>query len=137
MKTIKTTDLLSGIFSYGGRGQDKKQRKFDCYGIVAEMAKRNGVELPSRETIEDKILINEALQDAKEKWCEELKEPEPYCIVAFAIHPPFVSHLGIFLEDCKRFIHSTKKRNVCIEKLSHPIWKKKLYGYFKFLGEKK
>ncbi len=61
-----------------------------------------------------------------------LEEPEPYCFVVFAIRPPYVSHIGVVLEDCKSFLHIMRKRRVAREPLDHIIWKKKRIGFYRW-----
>lgn len=61
-----------------------------------------------------------------------LQEPEPFCLVTLMIYKPFVSHIGVVLEDCKRFINSFQKRNVCIEELNSPRWKDRIDGFWRY-----
>jgi len=126
---LNYTDLLGIPFKMGGR---TKQEGFDCYGLCMEVAKRAGVTpYEFNIGIEDLHKRSDAINNGKES-CIEIDKPEPFCIVTFKIRPPYVTHMGIVLEDCKSFIHILKKRSVSIARLDEPIWKRKIDGFYRY-----
>ena len=103
----------------------------DCYGLVHLVYGRLGKELPNfPEDYTELLNIHNAIEENKSKFIE-LEKPEPYCIVTFSIYPPYVTHIGVVLDDCKRFIHIMEKRNVTIEKLDK--WQKRIRGFYKWM----
>ena len=121
------SDLIGKAFEYGGRGPDS----FDCYGLAKEVFKRAGRELPEVNSPTEFNTIHNVGQDLKELISVEVPEPEPFCIVGFMIRPPFVSHMGIVLEDGFRFIHVLENTLVCIERLDNATWKDKIGGFYR------
>jgi cell wall-associated NlpC family hydrolase len=127
---VKYKDLLGVPFKMGGRDLSKG---LDCYGLCMEIAFR--ADSPIHEFhhgIEDLVDRDGAIADGKTHF-KQVDKPEPYCIVTFKIHPPFVTHMGIVLPDCKRFIHILEKKSVSIAKLSDKIWTRKLDGFYRFI----
>ena len=103
----------------------------DCHGLVHLVYGRLGKELPNfPEDYTELLNIHNAIEENKSKFIE-LEKPEPYCIVTFSIYPPYVTHIGVVLDDCKRFIHIMEKRNVTIEKLDK--WQKRIRGFYKWM----
>ena len=102
-----------------------------CLGLVREVYKRRGIEIPDFNThsIEEE---HETIENEKNNYTEKIDSPEPYCIVTFKTVGPFVTHMGVVLEDCKTFIHAERKKNVAIEKLSHLLWKQKIKEFRKW-----
>jgi len=120
-------DLIGKKFKYDGRGPDT----FDCYGLCIEIYKRLGRELPefisARNPKGIDITVNENMG-----LFERLKKPEPFCLVTLSVYKPYVSHIGVVLEDCTRFINIIQKRHVCIEYLNSERWKNRIDGYWKY-----
>jgi cell wall-associated NlpC family hydrolase len=121
------TKLLGKKYARGGRGPDT----FDCYGLALEVARRIGFDLPE-------LLTPEGLAETDgEFWkqaqkSEQLETARPWCVVAFRLRPPWVTHVGIVLEDCRRFVHIDRKKGVCIERLDNIAWKPKIAGYYEY-----
>lgn len=92
-----------------------------CIGLVREVYRRRGIEIPdfNYTSIEDEHLV---IENEKDNLTEKIDVPEPYCIVTFRTVGPYVTHMGVVLEDCKTFIHAARNKNVCIQKLNHPFW---------------
>lgn len=61
-----------------------------------------------------------------------LPKPEPWCVVTFAIHPRFVSHVGVVLDDCRRFIHIMEKTSVTAERLDALEWAPRIKGFYRW-----
>jgi cell wall-associated NlpC family hydrolase len=125
MKTSDLTDLIGKKFNYGGRGP----MEYDCYGLVMEIYRRSGIYLPDFGSSPSAPWLHRMISEGKKLFLE-LPKPEPFCLVTFAIRPPFTTHIGVVLEDSYRFIHIMTKTEVTIERLDSPLWKKKITGYF-------
>ena len=120
-------DLIGIPYEKHGR----TTKGLDCYGLVHLVYGRLGKELPNFPKDYTELLnIHNAIEENKSKFIE-LEKPEPYCIVTFSIYPPYVTHIGVVLDDCKRFIHIMEKRNVTIEKLDK--WQKRIRGFYKWM----
>ena len=120
-------DLIGIPYEKHGR----TTKGLDCYGLVHLVYGRLGKELPNfPEDYTELLNIHNAIEENKSKFIE-LEKPEPYCIVTFSIYPPYVTHIGVVLDDCKRFIHIMEKRNVTIEQLDK--WNKRIRGFYKWM----
>jgi len=115
-------------FEYGGRGPEK----YDCYGLVKAIYMDNGIDLPEYVSVEDRGLIQRMIFDGKRLF-EEIDRPEPLSVVALAIHPKFVSHIGVIVPD-GRFVHITKNSGVTVERLDSITWARRLRGFYKWTG---
>ena len=120
-------DLLGKRFRYGGRGPEH----FDCYGLVMEMYRRQGIDLPEYESFADPRLIDAGLSDGRERWVTGIEAPEAGCMVMFRVHPPYVSHIGVML-DSLRFIHIMHKTGVAVERIDSLLWRDKLAGFYRY-----
>ena len=105
--------------------------KYNCYWLVKEVSKEVGIELPNYDGPEDNTLLRQVIDGSYIQF-EELEKPEPYCVVLFRFRLPIVTHIGIVMEDCQRFMHLLQRRNVAIERLDHPLWSKKIKGYYRW-----
>lgn len=122
------SDLIGTNYAKNGRLPEG----LDCYTLVQEIYKRRGIDLPSFDSPEEDNLINMIYTGEVDKYSVKLNEPEPFCMVSFSIMFPGVNHVGVVLEDCKRFIHILKHRNVAIERLDHRFWAQKIRGFQKW-----
>ena len=53
-------------------------------------------------------------------------------LVAFAIVAPYVTHMGMVLDDRRHFIHIMRKRSVAIERLNATCWQRRIEGIYEF-----
>ncbi|MCE5334273.1 MAG: C40 family peptidase [Desulfobacteraceae bacterium] len=125
---FRYTDLLGKDFAYGGRGPGA----YDCYGLVIETRKRVGLPVPlhyvSTDTPE---AIHGSIEDAKlSSSFRALREPTPFCLVTFRLHPRFTTHIGMVLRDCNRFIHILPRMRVGVERLDSPCWRHRITGFW-------
>ena len=125
MDICELSDLLGKKFEIGGRGPDT----FDCYGLCLEIAHRLKVNLPEVYTPDSLEMRNEAVLAYKSEY-KKLNKPLPWCGVVFIIKAPFISHMGIVLPDCKRFIHIMTKSKVSIERLNSIVWQRRIAGFY-------
>lgn len=122
-------DFLGIPFSKEG----KLPKGLNCYSLVREVYKREGIEIPEYDHPGEDSLLHLLMNGESEKYLIPLEEPEPLCIVRFCIIRPFVTHVGVVLDDCRRFIHIRDKANVTIERLfDNPFWTPRIRGYFKW-----
>lgn len=119
-------DLLGKKFEYGGRGPDT----YDCYGLCMEVYKRIGKDLPEFGFATKAEIIHEMIKTGKE-YFEKIDTPEPYCLIAFYIRYPYVSHIGVMLEP-PYFIHILEKTQVTIERIDSPVWQRKIAGFYRW-----
>lgn len=126
-----------------GRPYDLKGQNggVNCWGLCQEVGRRAGIFLPDinapeiEETSPPTGAVGReigALMEKEKSRFVLLEKPEPYCLVAFHIRKPYVSHVGIVLENGREFIHALQKRNVARERLDHPYWKTRIAGFYKF-----
>ncbi len=124
---MKIDDLFSAKFADGGRGP----KEYDCFGMFEELCRRRGIVLPPEENPIGEAEKGAAIAAAIERgeWVK-LDKPEPGCGVAFCVAPPFVTHIGMVLEDGK-FIHIRKGAGVAVERLDHPLWRGCIAGFYR------
>lgn len=107
---------------------------FNCYSLCKEVCRRGGVLLPDRQPVEELSDRSDAINSGKVDYIK-LEKPEPFCLATFKMHPKFVTHIGVVLEDCQHFIHILKKKAVIVERLDSPRWQKRLDGYYGYIGQ--
>lgn len=128
-------DLIGKPYEDGARGPDA----YDCFGLFAELCRRRGLALAPEPNPAPADGTPEAVLEAKHaaiqaaiargEW-RRLDVPEPGCAVVFRIVPPYVTHIGMVLEDCTRFINARKGANVAIEPLSNWRWRQRIAGFY-------
>jgi hypothetical protein len=67
--------------------------------------------------------------DAPGKFME-CSRPLPWSLVTFKIRPPYTSHIGVVLPDCRRFIHIMEACRVAVERLEDRTWSRRRSGFF-------
>ena len=115
-------DLLGKPFKLGARGPDA----FDCYGLVMELGRRAGVELPDHASPELIAQVPEQIETCKRIWtpCKE----GPGAVVTFRTGR-FVGHVGMVL-PFGRFLHSWKTcGGVVREELD--AWRHRIEGFYR------
>lgn len=125
MFKVPYEDLLGKQYKHNGRGPDF----FDCWGLSMEIYRRLGLSLPEfLPEKPDPSVLDGVINDAKSIF-GELASPEPYCLVTFIIRYPYVSHVGVILDNPGYFIHIREKTRVTVERLEN--WKRRVGGYYK------
>lgn len=129
---LEYADLLGKEYKHNGRGPDH----YDCWGLCMEVYKRLGLDLPEfLPQSQDPACIHAIVQDA----CPpleggggrnfiEIQKPVPYCLVSFMVRPPYVTHIGVVLEDTNKFIHLLRRSRVTVERLD--LWSKRVKGFY-------
>lgn len=119
------SDLIGVPFEYGGRGPDR----FDCYGLVMECARREGVSLPDFGFANDQALISAMMGATMPQWIET---PKARGAIVLLRTGRWVSHVGFMLDD-DRMIHTwDKSGGVTTQRVED--WKQRIVGFYKYVG---
>ena len=110
---IDVSDLIGVPFKVHGRS---KEEGFDCYGLVIEVERRLGKELPDPFYSSVEPESNLATMALIEKGLDitELKAPEKYCVVK--MNSSGRPHCGVYLGKGV-VIHATENCGVVLQKL--------------------
>jgi cell wall-associated NlpC family hydrolase len=130
-------DLLGAKFCHGG---NSIAEGFDCWSLAREVYRRLGRDLLEYKHLAEQVMADEKFQYDKvdalirvgAQNFEPLQKPEAYCIVTFILRPPYVTHIGVVLEDKRSFIHILKQSSVAVERLDSLLWATKIDGFWKF-----
>ena len=125
LKKIEVADLIGKPFEIGARGPDK----YDCYGLLTEVFKRAGLQVPDYESPSDGKIIAAMMSKEVELW--EKTHLEPGAALLFKI--PGSTHVGVYLGNDK-FIHSWQGCGVLIERLTN--WQQRLVGVYRYVGHR-
>jgi len=120
---------------YKNRGRDFNG--FDCWGLFRTVYKEQlGVDLPILDgytrSEDDQVVGGIVLDQISQTW-EPVAEPQLYDGVVFKL-AGFPSHVGIVL-DKGTFIHTLKGRNTAVDRLSNIIWRNRIFGFYRYVGE--
>jgi len=124
---------LGKPFKSFGRGPNE----FDCWGLVHAIYRNElGVSLPHYSISPACTgLISDTMdKDLNSHDWEETKEPSEFDIVIMALNwdkPNLSNHIGIYLGS-GACIHSIEETGVVIINLSHPLWRNRVRGYYKW-----
>lgn len=110
-------------------GRDEKG--LDCYGLCMYVYKIMGIELPEYDSPDENSLIHQLIFQGKELF-EKIDKPSPFCLAPFVIRPPFVTHIGIVLENKDDFLHILRKKRSIIERLSNQFWSRRIEGFYRW-----
>lgn len=125
---IDFNDMIGKPFINRGRGPEG----YDCWGVVREIYRRCGVEIPDYSLSADACRqIQKTVNDERsilDNWYE-IKEPQTPCLILIKAHPAFTQHLGVYAGRGK-FLHARKDTGVVAEKLTSPLWSKKIAGFY-------
>jgi len=127
---IKISDLMRTPFVSEGR--DFKVG-LDCWGLVMEVSKRAGIELPDfivKASDECGIENKFACEISSGKWRKLDKAEVGSIVVIRNSCGPFHNHFGVYLGYGK-FIHALKRmKGIVVDRISNPIWKTKIDGFY-------
>lgn len=135
---IDYEDLIGIPFVNHGRD---RAVGFDCYGLVMEMYRRFGIDLPEfTADWDDEDKINSIVQrEAGSSAWKRVTAPLPVpCLVALRMGTPpgIVNHTGVYLGSGK-FIHTRAKIGACISRIDSPAWRGVIEGFYEYVGGKK
>lgn len=125
------SDLIGRPFAYGGRGPDE----YDCYGLLMELKRREGVQLPDYKSPSDAASIAAIFASELRLW--RPAELSVGSVLLFLIpaqrgRQPYF-HVGYALGHGD-FIHTWEKSGgVTVERLSD--WMPRFKGAYRYVGE--
>jgi cell wall-associated NlpC family hydrolase len=117
-------DLIGVPFQYGGRGPSH----FDCYGLLKELQRRQGKDIPDYTSPTDGTRITALFALQLHLWgqCEQSEG------ASVLLRIPGNTHVG-YMIDKNRMIHSWEgSGGVTIERLD--IWKPRIRGFYRYVG---
>lgn len=124
---LKYGDLIGIPYLENGRNLNG----VDCYGLAIEFYKKLNIDLPEIDyEMISREVIDGVVKENNSKFIR-LDKPEKYCLVTLKIKPPYVSHVGVILEDCNSFLHISKNSKSVIERLSDRFWTKRIDRFWK------
>jgi len=134
---IKKIDITKYLdIPYKDFGKDFSE--VDCFGLVRLFFKLEfHFYIPEFEYDNEwKSSAQNPIEDNYRAVCKKVIAPARYGIVSFRLPGYFVEHhLGIVLYDFEQFLHSPKDKPSCVDKLSHPVWKRAVSSYYEVKRE--
>ena len=134
---VDFTDLIGVPFKDKGRSMEDG---FDCYGLVKEVYKRYGYNIPEYDSYahyNDTCRINELISgNVKNYPWKEIKEPKAPCLIAIRFGSPdgVVNHTAVYIGG-DRFIHTRERIGVNIDRISSPAWRRVIVGFYEYVGD--
>ena len=120
---------------YKHRGFNKSG--VDCYGLLRYFFNNEfKIKIPDYEYDEEWCSrgFDWIQKYYKENWIK-IDASERYGIVGFRMPGYKVEHhLGIILDDLNMFLHSPLNKQVCVSKLSQPVWKRSISSFYSIKG---
>jgi cell wall-associated NlpC family hydrolase len=133
---MNLNDLIGTPFCNHGRDV---HTGLDCYGLVMEVYRRQGIELPEYDAdYNDAEKISGIIHhQARSKHWQECRQPLPVpCVLAirFGTAPGVINHTGVYIGNGK-FIHIREKTGVVIDRLDSPAWRGVIAGFYEYKGD--
>lgn len=136
LSKIDYNDLFGKPFKQGVEGPNA----YDCYSLAREVCRRAGILLPPQRALWQQVTVDNRKRHAcitqGKGIFQKIAKAKPYCIVTFKMVPPYVTHMGVVLENCYDFIHITAKAGVAVENFSMDPWKRKIDGFYEYDADK-
>lgn len=128
-------DLIGTPFASHGRDPETG---FDCYGLVKEVYRRYGQEVPEYDADYTDMERIDSLIKGNTKgypW-KEIAEPEVPCLIAIRFGSPdgVVNHTAVYIGG-GMFIHARERVGVCIDRISSPAWRCVIVGFYRYVGD--
>lgn len=107
----------------------------DCWGLVTLVYKSFNVDLPDFNISCDdtnKIIKQVSITSSIETMFEQIEKPQEKCLVLMSTDPLYkgaINHIGVYVGN-GRFLHTFRKTQSCIEKITHPFWKRKIKEFY-------
>jgi len=121
--------LIGRPFEAGGRGPG-----YDCWGLCRSVLQRNGIDVPDYPSTCDADRNASLIIAAMESGWEEC-EPQAFAVALFRMDRRLGTHVGVMV-DGQRFVHVIAPMGVCVERISHPLWRKRILGFYRWKGTK-
>ncbi len=126
--------ILGMSFAIGARGENNS---IDCYGVLKMYYKEFGYILPDYSYAEDWCGSTDLYLKEYASFFRKLGPDEKLEIgdMILFYSKETANHAGIYLGDGK-FIHSFLKAGTRIDSLTTPLWKQRVYNYFRMREDK-
>ncbi|MFK3740975.1 C40 family peptidase [Massilia sp. TN1-12] len=119
------SDLIGTPFVYGARGP----AAYDCYGLVMECARRDGVRLPDFGADTNQGVIAAMMGATLPQWREVDCRPGAVVLLRVGRH---VAHVG-YVVDGNRMVHTWESSGgVTTQRLDD--WKQRIVGFYEYAG---
>ena len=133
---VKLGHLIGTKFVNMGRD---KHIGLDCWGLVMEVYRQYGIQLPDFTLDSFAFQAIDALagKAVTEREWEEVYYPEDKdapLVVLMRMHPQYITHAGVFLGG-NRIIHTTKSTNAIFTRLD--AIKSRIAGYYRYVDNHK
>jgi cell wall-associated NlpC family hydrolase len=120
--------LLGMSFELGGRGP----KTIDCYGVLKYFFSEFGLKLPDYSYVDDwgensDVYLQNYAECFRKLDKDETLEIGDVILFNSKENP---GHAGVYLGE-SRFVHAYRKAGTKIDSLVNPVWKGKIYGYFR------
>ena len=119
------TDLIGKPFKYHGKGPDA----YDCYGLLQELYRRDGVKLPNVESVADQALQANLFAHGVQSWQECEKFPGAAVLIRIG---RYVSHVG-YVSGTTHVIHTTKATGGVVREPLENL-KHRIVGFYRYVG---
>lgn len=121
-----TTRLIGKQFKDGGRGPVL----FDCWGLAIEAMKDFGYNLPDYAVSAfDCAAVGQIIGEERKAW-QQIEKPVPGCVIVMRFGTAKnINHIGVYLGN-EKFIHARDKVGVCIEKITSPVFRSIIQGFY-------
>ena len=133
---VHVEDLIGVPFKNRGRSIEEG---FDCYGLVKEVFKRYGYNIPEYDAdynYDDMCRVNELIEGNVHNYpWREISEPKAPCLIAIRFGSPVgvVNHTAVYIGK-GRFIHTRERIGVNIDRISSPAWRRVIVGFYEYVG---
>lgn len=125
-------ELMKSPYKHGGRNPEEG---FDCWQLIRIFYLRMyGVTLPDVQEYDEKFYLkggNHFIENYHKAF-EPCIHPVKHSMVLFYCGNMIVSHAGIVLADCKRFLHAGKGCGIVATELVQENWNKRIEGFYKY-----
>lgn len=131
MFILDYSDLIGIPFKNRGRSKDG----LDCYGLVQQVYKKCGIELPEfYADFDDAEKIQSIIRQNTDSFSwKRLSEPVFPCVIAIRFGSKFINHTAVYIGGGK-FLHTRDKIGVCVDRISNPAWRKVIVGFYQYVG---
>ncbi len=141
---MKIQDFAIHAISVPFKDKGRDMEGFDCWGLVCCCYKKVlGIDLPlltdeykdSGLSESSRFQIGELINREKIQWLKidwiKVTEYNPMDVVLFTLGGQLV-HCGVMV-NAKSFLHTEKKVGTCIERLSSPLWQRRIDGVYRMV----
>lgn len=120
--TLDYADLIGKPFKYGGRGPDY----YDCYGLVKEMFRRLGQNVPDYTSPTEAAKIIALMLSSRAQWKETPKKPGAVALFRLIGN----LHVG-FVLPYNKFIHTWERSGGVVVEHFYD-WEHRVMAYYEY-----